>query len=679
MRFNFKVKHKIYAGFGVIIGLLIASSIISSGHFESISYSTDQVNEVAVPVLKQSNQLQIDLLKLAKLAALSFNDTTIEQVDKDIADFQRFTTQFNQDYQALYQLVNSGALSPSELEKAKEAFNNYTQAIDSMQQAVRNRIVATNQLSAVHDELKMALDAGGSFLLDLQDLTEGDQSTRETLAGTANQLDGYVFKFFTTSDRIRNMNEIDKVKNEQQDIEFAISDMNAQFKYLKSLTVQVEDNGYMDSFLVEWEKIKHLIQGDNQFIQSKLTQLTEITIAQEQLAIAGVLVNQASDHLDNLLKQTDQQFNQLQSQVLTDVSYSSDQQLIVVVILTIIAVGMGFWVTQSMLVPLRQINKVLGYMAQGDLSRKLAVVREDEFGELSSNINDVVKDLTNLVQQIVQSSTKLTSNLSTVVENSTKEILEMSDYVELQRAKVDEVNHITESMNDSTDQVASQASIAVDQMVQAQSTSQRIDSIAQANNQRIGELALKLDDTTVNINQLQNESAKIGGIVEAITSIAEQTNLLALNAAIEAARAGEQGRGFAVVADEVRSLAVRTQQSTTEIQNMIEKLQKQIEQAVNDIGAGKTQVTECVRYTDELTQSLATIAQAITQIHAMNAQIADSAQTQQEQSNQIKLKVGDVMEIAEKNAEKSRNTLEHSNQIAALAGELDNSVHEFKV
>ena len=575
--------------------------------------------------------------------------------------------------------MNSGALSPSELQKAKDAFDNYTDAIDSMQQAVRNRIVATNQLLTVHDELKVALDAGGSFLMDLQDLTEGDQSTRETLAGTANQLDGYVFKFFSTSDRIKGMSEIDKVKNEQQDTEFAISDMNAQFKYLKSLAVQVEDNGYMDSLLIEWEKIKRLIQGENQFIQSKITQLTEITKAQQQLSIAGVLVNQASGHLDNLLKQTDQQFNQLQSQVLTDVSYSSDQQLIVVVILTMIAVGMGFWVTQSMLVPLRQINTVLAYMAQGDLSRKLAVVRQDEFGELSSNINDVVKDLTNLVQQIVQSSTKLTSNLSTVVENSTKEILEMSDYVELQRAKVDEVNHITESMNDSTDQVANQASIAVEQMVQAQSTSQKIDSIAQANNQRIGDLALKLDDTTVNINQLQNESAKIGGIVEAITSIAEQTNLLALNAAIEAARAGEQGRGFAVVADEVRSLAVRTQQSTNEIQNMIEKLQKQIEQAVNDIGAGKTQVTECVKYTDELTQSLATIVKAITQIHAMNAQIADSAQTQQEQSNQIKLKVGDVMEIAEKNAEKSRNTLEHSNQIAALAGELDNSVHEFKM
>lgn len=679
MKLNFKVVHIVYAGFGAIIGFLIGSSFLSQQHFDSIRQSTLQVNDVAVPVLKHSNQLQIDLLKLAKLSTLSFNDNTIDQVNNSVGAFDKSARQFLEDYQSLRRLVADGSLSPQHLIAANDNFIHYQQAVESMLAAVKSRIEASNEIAQVHEQLKVALDEGGALLLELQYLEQGDAQVRSTLAGSANQQDGHLFKFFATANRLLAMTTIEQVNEEKQGVEYSISDMSVQANYMKSMAEQVVDNGIMDKFLIQWARIKSLMTGRNGIIALKLDYLTQQSIAQQQLAIAGDKANQASFHLDELLKLTDEQFSQLQSQVLKDVDYSRDQQVIVVIFLTMLATTAGFLVSRSIIRPLMRINKVLGYMAHGDLSRNLRVDKQDEFGMLCANINQVVSNLTDMVQHIVESSTKLTSNLSVVVENSSKEIMEMSDFVELQRTKVDEVNQITSDMNYSTIHVAEQANIAVEQMVKAQSTSQRIDNIAQQNNQRIGDLAHKLDDTHMSIDKLQSDSAQIGGIVEAITSIAEQTNLLALNAAIEAARAGEQGRGFAVVADEVRSLAVRTQQATTEIQTMIEKLQRQIEQTVVDISTGKTQVTECVKYTDELTQSLASIAQAITQIHAMNTEIAQSAQVQSEQSGQIKQKVSDVMEIAEKNADKSRTTLEHSNQIAALADELDHSVHEFKV
>ncbi|NQZ10774.1 MAG: methyl-accepting chemotaxis protein [Algicola sp.] len=679
MKLNFKVVHKIYMGFGVIVGLLIASSVISDKNLDDISQSTVQVNEVAVPVLKQSNQLQIDLLKQAKLSTLSFNHSTLEQIAESLQQFRQSTAQFEKNYQQLNKLVSGGAISPKRLNDAHDSYQQYNRAVESMLGAVKARIELTTTLRKTHEELNVVLDAGGAVLMEFAEITEGDAAVLSLITGTADYLDGHVYKFFSTADQIVVMSDPDKVATSKQDVGFAVSDINAQITYLQSVATQIDDRGLMGQFKLEWAKITDLLQGENSLLNVKMAQLTELNNAATQLALAEKHVNQASVDLDELLKQTDEQFNALQQQVLANVVGGQGQLRSVMVVLTIIAVFMALLTTQAILKPLKGINQVLKYMAQGDLSRKLDVKSDDEFGQLSGNINNVVSDLTSLVQQIVQSSTKLTSNLSTVVENSTKDILKMSDFVEQQRVKVDEVNQITVSMNDSTGHVSKQANDAVAQMVEAQAQSQRIDTIAQTNNQLIGDLASKLDQTTVNIDKLQAESQLIGGIVEAIRSIAEQTNLLALNAAIEAARAGEQGRGFAVVADEVRSLAVRTSSATTEIRTMIENLQGQIGEAVNDITTGKQQATECVKYTDELTQSLAVITSAIVQIHDMNAEIADSAQQQQQQSNQIKDKVSDVLVIAEQNAEISRSTLEHSNQIASLADELDRSVHEFKV
>jgi methyl-accepting chemotaxis protein len=679
MSFNLKVVHKVYIGFGVIVGLLVGSSVLSGQKLNGISESTGQVNDIAVPILKQSNQLQINLLKQAKLSTLSFNLNTVEAIQSSLGQFRQATAKFDNNYQQLAKLVSAEPAAKKTLSEAQKNYKKYNQAVENMLGAVKGRIEATTTLHQTHEALKIAIDAASSLLLELTEIDKGDAGILDTMEGTANQLEGYLFKFFSTGEQVIQLTDQVKLETSKSDVGFMISDLNGQFKYLGSLAEQVEASGVMKLFLVEFGQLSALLMGENNLLEIKSSQLNQIALASEQLAIAETNANLATGHLDSLLQQTDKQFNTLQQQVLTNVEESLNQQTITMITLIVIAIFAAVGTSRAMLRPLRGINQVLKYMAQGDLSRKLTVKSDDEFGQLSKNINDVVADLTSLVQQIVEGSTKLTSNLTIVAENSSKDIREMSGFVEQQRHIVDEVNQITESMNESTNLVAQKADIAVEEMVKAQQTSQRVDDIAQTNNQRIGELAKKLDQTTVNIDQLQDDSSMIGGIVEAIRSIADQTNLLALNAAIEAARAGEQGRGFAVVADEVRSLAVRTSSATTEIKTMIEKLQSQIDEAVSDISIGKQQVTECVKYTDELTQSLAMINGAIIQIHGMNAEIADSSKEQRDQSHQIKEKVSVVLEIAEKNAGKSQSMLENSNQIAALADELDQSVHTFKV
>jgi methyl-accepting chemotaxis protein len=693
MRLNLKVVHKVYLGFGVILALLIASNLAAGGKLTQISVATLQVSNGAIPVFKLSNQLQIALLKQAKLSLLGFNNETLQQIEQNQTSFIEGNKAFDAIQGKLKNLVGNSSQLTNELALAVENYHAYSQAFDKMLNSVSERIKLNLRLNETSEAIGIAVNETGALLFELSDLAEiklskidtaqpknkGDIDMFGILAGESNQLDSHLFKFIDTSQEIIFMTDIDKAQAMKKELVFVLGDIRSKIVYVTSLTDQIDDNNIMATFLPEFERLSALLIGDNSLINIKLIQLTEIETARLQLDLAQTNVNTASSHLDALLKITDKQFNQLQDQVLAQVESGQDQLNITLLVVTICALVAVFFTSRSITVPLKGINQVLRYMAQGDLSRKLKVVSMDEFGELSTNINSVVSEITSLVEKIVQGSTKLTTNLAEVADNSAREIQEMSEFIEQQRTKVNEVNQITEHLDQSTGHVVQQAQTAVAEMLQAQQKSQRVDNIAQTNNKRITDLALNLDQTTVNIDKLQQESDLIGGIIETISGIADQTNLLALNAAIEAARAGEQGRGFAVVADEVRSLASRTQQSTTEIQAMIENLRTQTKSAVVDIASGKQQVTECVKYTDELTQSLSVINQAIHRIHSMNSEIADSAQQQQDESQEIKSKVMSVLHLAEKTGEKSQLTLEHSKKIASLADELEESVNSFKV
>jgi methyl-accepting chemotaxis protein len=671
-----KVVHKVYLGFFVIVALLVVSSATSISKLGFIIKSTVQVKDVAVPVQKHSNALQISLLRLAQSSTQSFNSHNTTEIDASTTKFALDTLTLNKNFSTVATLVAQDPTLKQILSNARINYEKYRLAVDEMLKAIKSRIEVTSALTTTHVGVQNRMDEAAALLLELSYL-EGSENTAalEQIAGAANQLEGYLNNILNTAKEIVNETDLHKVLSSKETVAFTVSNLSVQIDYLKQLTEGIDTGGLLEQFLDEYGKGAALLTGENNLVDLKITQLNQSASAREQLKIAEKEVGLASAQLDRLLDNSEQQFNTLQQQVIENLDDGKSQAYLVMFILAGLALLSAFLTSREMLNPLEEINKILSYMAQGDLSRKLNCDKEDEFGLLSKHINEVVDDLTELIKRIIKNA----SHLTRAAIDSSDEITSMSGYVEQQKTKVLQVTNITEDMNQSVTYVAQQANTAAEEMLQALVQSQQVDQIATANNERISELEYQLEQTTTVIDKLQIESNNIGGIIETIRGIAGQTNLLALNAAIEAARAGEQGRGFAVVADEVRSLAGRTQQSTAEIQSMIENLQSQTNTAVADISKGKQQVTECVKLTDELTRSLALINQAINKMHGMSAEIANAAEKQLSQSEEIKVEVSDVAKIADQNSKKSQSTLDYAKQVGRLADELNASVNTFKL
>lgn len=671
-----KVAHKVVIGFGFIAVLLLLSSGSALLSFSAISQSGHQVNQTAVPVQQQSNAAQIQLLKLAKMSALGYTAET----DDDISHYQQ---QFNSGSQALHQQLSTLASlttnNPSFSQTLIEIDNRYQQyaaAVSSMFNARLRSNTLQRTVQAEFSALEQLVDNIGANLLDISYLElPGGEQQMELIAGTANRIDGQLLGLLNTLKEVSNYTEQAAAEAGQENIGFALSDMQVNIDYMANLVASRDTGGLWQDVTAQLAELTTQLQASESLASLKLQQVAAQQQARNQLSQSERSVEQVISALDQLLAAADAQFNALQQNVSDAVSSGNTRTLSLMLVLIILAVAAAYLTINAMLRPLAGINKVLGDISKGDLSRKLTITNQDEFGALAAKVNSLTNALSALIVNIQHNAGELNDN----AKQSAYEVGEINDSLQHQQQQIERVNDVTRQLADSTRDIASQSAQSTNAMQHALQQGTQIDKIAENNKQLITRLAGQLTETSTVMSRVNDEANNIGGILATIRGIAEQTNLLALNAAIEAARAGEQGRGFAVVADEVRSLAGRTQQATDEIRQMIETLQLQSKQAVAAISNGKSDADSCVAQTLDLVASLSLINQALAQTQDISSKVSAATETQLMLGENINDNMQQMIEVAQVSSEKAQRTLQHSDGVSALAAGLTQAASAFKI
>ena len=341
-----------------------------------------------------------------------------------------------------------------------------------------------------------------------------------------------------------------------------------------------------------------------------------------------------------------------------------------------LAVLLSWWYSARLTNPIEQLEKEIGEIeTHSDLSKRLHSESGHVTGGIADSLNNMLEKLHGIVKMVADSSASMgdaSSNMSDVSTVTSRDIVTQKD-------ETDRVVEAMEKMLSTVTDIAATADEANGAAKEANSQASQGNNVVMSATRSIGELATEVRQASDVIAKLASEADNIGGVLDVIRGIAEQTNLLALNAAIEAARAGEQGRGFAVVADEVRTLASRTQESTEEIQKMIEGLQSGAREAVSVMEHGQQQAEVSVTQANEASAALQKITDTIARITGMNERIAHASSEQRSVSNNVTESINRISGISDGTTANARKTEQASGELNRLASDLRSAVSQFKL
>ncbi|WP_462176393.1 methyl-accepting chemotaxis protein [Pseudoalteromonas gelatinilytica] len=670
---NLTVRQRIWGGFIVITLLLLFIGGNSLIRITNIDQSTQRVNQLSLPALDKSYELQVEFILMSKSAQASFYTTSQDELAALRKNFTEQKKRYDSSYQELQQIVSNNPKLKQSSQEVEQTYKRFAKSVDNLFADKQTQLELNKTLRTQLESIEISAEDANSVVLDIIDI-DGLEENHSRAYQAANNMENNFQSVVTNSTdmlTVKTLNTLDIVKNEQV---YYLEEVERSLGLIRPAIIDNNADLYND-LNGYFESLANNVRGNNSLSANKKRLIDAIAQTESELANAEKSTTEALKQLKELVDQATVLAFDLQQDVSGNVSTATIWTWIAMVIATLIAIAVAAITVNRITKPLSEVNRILDIVASGDMTQRLDDSAKDEFGELSRSCNTLIESLRTLIQGIISRSTQLAA----ASEETSAITEESSQAIRNQQAQVEQAATATTEMSSTSQAVSSSAQQALSEIKNADKEADRVKGISSQNKATIEQLAREVDDASQVINQLHKDSASIGGILDVIRGIAEQTNLLALNAAIEAARAGEQGRGFAVVADEVRSLASKTQESTQEIQAMIESLQVGAEAAVSAMSKGKQQAESCVEQSDLANTALDSITAAVAQAHNVSEEISTAAHEQQQVSQEISERLESIVAIAEQTAEGANQTNISSSEVAKLAEELRLSVDAFKV
>ena len=372
-----------------------------------------------------------------------------------------------------------------------------------------------------------------------------------------------------------------------------------------------------------------------------------------------------------------QELNALSAQLDEQQAVDARNMALIGLVVALLGLGVMMLVGLGLSRPARRLVAMLDDIArgEGDLTKRLAVDRRDELGDIARGFNAFLDKLQLMIREVVSSVQQVTD----ASENTADIAMRTNDGIQRQLSEIDLVATAVTEMTATAQDVARNAAQAAEAANNADGSAVHGREVVRSTATAIQNLSEDIQKAVASVQSLARDSDNITGILETIRGIAEQTNLLALNAAIEAARAGEQGRGFAVVADEVRNLAQKTQRSTEEIQTMIEQLHKGTRDTVKVMEQSRSRTEQSVLQAEEADAALTSITQAVSIITEMNTQIASAAEQQSAVAEDVNRNVSTIDQVAKAVASGAQEASEASAGLTRLAEHQRRLINQFKV
>ncbi|MFA0086269.1 methyl-accepting chemotaxis protein [Vibrio sp. E150_011] len=659
------VVRRMYAGFTLIVILFVITIAIMLNGMSQIYQYFGTVSKTSLPLVSLSNQTSVELLSADK----SFKDFLTTQNEERMTmrrqDFSESMAVFGS---VLDQLEQASASVPAlearigELrdvqtrysQEAQEAMDNYQSMFVAQEQVQQS----SRRFQKLHTDLSVGMKEyvddvssisvkvmAKSYFIKLKD---AELITSDALASNDTQ---FV------------QEAVDKNRKAVTHLNYAYRGLVTQMPELK----KVFDES-VEQFTKDVGQKGGVLDQHNNYLIARTALYQNIeNLAQEVDGAMATLNGFTETATANL------------NRSLADAGTIYDEGVLKAIgigmLVSVIAIGVGYHIAQSVRQPLNSTLKALESLTEGDMTQRIDIKYNNEFRRLGNHINTLADSLHNVLVRLNDASDNLTQTASNNQSTSTTAQTKLSS----QREQTANVATAMTEMSHSVQEVANSAQSSLEKVHQVETASESGRHIMSTNISTINQLEVRLNESVEAVGELQKMSSHIGSILDVIRNIAEQTNLLALNAAIEAARAGEQGRGFAVVADEVRVLAQRTTESTSEIETMISNLQSSSKSAGKVIESCMQDMEQSVEQASSANGAMEEIQALIIEISQMSTHISQAAAEQSETTADIAKNIEEINHIADESYQAMSEIASTSESLTSLANQQGELVHRFKL